>query len=98
MLIGIGLFFYSLWRALKPEAAAAWLTSLADSPQGWALILLVSGFLISIFGLVRLIAGSAYAEARHRTALVEFSFRAGGLISMIAGGAMMAGGLWLLTR
>jgi hypothetical protein len=98
MVIGIGLFFYSLWRALQPEAAAAWLESLADSPQGWALLLLAFGFFMFVFGLVRLIAGSAYQETRHRTALVELSFRAGGLISMVAGAALLAGGLWLLTR
>jgi hypothetical protein len=97
MVIGIGLFFYSLWRALQPEAAAAWLDSLADSPQGWALLLLAVGFFMFVFGLVRLIAGSAY-EAKHRSALLELSFRAGGLVSMIAGGALLAGGLWLLTR
>jgi hypothetical protein len=48
-----------------------------------------------LFGMVRVISGSAY-RTEQRSVLTDLGFRLGGAVSIITGGLLLLAGLWLV--
>jgi hypothetical protein len=96
-LFGAGLTYYAVWEWMQPGEAGNFLVGLAGLSLGWGILLAVFGFFTLLFGLIRLISGSAHPQEQ-RSALIDFGFRMQGLIGTFVGGLMVAAGLWLMLR
>ena len=96
-LFGAGVTLYAIWEWVQPAAAGAFLAELVDSNRGWGFILITVGFFSLLFGLVRLIVGSAHSSAE-RNIIADIGFRTGGLISTVFGIIIFVIGSWLMFR
>lgn len=94
-LFGVGVTFYSISEWIRPGVAGNFLSGLVKSPQGWGIILITFGFFSLLFGLIRLIAGSAHRQEERR-AVVDLGFRLRGLVSTVVGIVLLAAGIWLI--
>lgn len=94
LLFGAGLTLFAVWEWMQPGAAGDLLTGLAESPQGWGIILSTVGFFSLLFGLIRLISGSAHKN-EYRSASTDLGYRTRGLINTIFGIIMLVVGFWL---
>jgi hypothetical protein len=97
MFFGAGLLFYGIWSWLQPQTASGFLAKLVESHQSWGLLLMAIGFFTCVFGLARLIAGSGQPAEPGRER-VDRALRIRGLLSMLVGVVVLAGGFWLLIR
>lgn len=100
-LLGLAIFFFGLlivsfagWEALSPGAAGRFLSELAATERGLGLLLIVFGFFMALFGIARLVAGSAHPVEQRRP-LTDLGFRLGGLVTLAAGIALVLAGLWI---
>jgi len=96
-LFGAGVTLYAAWEWFQPGVAGATMARLVNSARGWGIILSVSGFFMALFGILRVVAGSAWKK-EERNGLVDFGFRMRGLIGMIIGLLLCLGGFWLVVR
>lgn len=96
-LFGVGVTLYSIWEWMQPGAAENFLVGLVESPRGWGIILITFGFFSLLFGVIRLIAGSAHRR-EERSAIVDLGYRARGLFTVIFGIILLAAGVWLAFR
>ena len=94
-LFGGGLTIFAAWEWLRPGEGARFLANLAATKQGLGIAIAVFGVFTLLFGLVRLIAGSAWKK-EERTTLDEIGFRVRGFIGVIVGLVLIGGGLWLV--
>ena len=93
-LFGVGLTSYAVWEWVQPGAAGAYLAGLVGSARGWGILLLIFGIFMTLFGILRLVTGSAWKKDEQQP-LVDFGFRLRGLISLALGILLILGGLWL---
>jgi hypothetical protein len=94
LLIGAALVLFSVWDFMQPGAVRSFLEGLWDTNRGRGMLLMTAGVFPFLFGLVRVLAGSAYRQDQ-RSKLVDFGFRLGGVAGMAVGLLLMAGGAWL---
>ncbi|WKZ42689.1 MAG: hypothetical protein QY302_11365 [Anaerolineales bacterium] len=97
LLFGTAVSFYAFYEWTTPGAAGKFLAGLVGSPRGWGILLITFGFFTLLFGLIRLIAGSAH-RPEERSRWVDFGYRARGLVNLIAALIALIGGVWLLVK
>lgn len=96
-LFGAGVTLYSISEWMQPGAAGNFLAGLAASNRGRGILLLAFGFFSLLFGLIRLIAGSAH-RPEERRGVVDLGYRARGLFNVVFGIILLAAGVWLALR
>jgi len=94
-LFGTGILLYSASEWFQPGKANQFLTSLVESNRGWGILLIVFGFFTPLFGIIRLISGSAHSPEQ-RSLWVDLGFRVQGLIGTVFGALLLAVGIWLM--
>lgn len=94
-LFGVGLVTFAAWEWIQPGRAGEFLTGLVGSNRGRGSLLITFGFFTLLFGLIRLIAGSAHSNEQ-RQALVDAGYRMRGLINLVVGILLIAAGAWLI--
>lgn len=96
-LFGAGLLLFALWDWLTPGDAGEVLGEFVMSQRGLGVFLMVFGFFTLLFGLIRLISGSAHSP-EERNAWVDLGFRLRGLITIIVGILLFIAGGWLFIQ
>ena len=96
-LFGAILIFYAGWEWLMPGKAGEFLAGLVKTERGLGIFLIVFGSFTFLFGLIRLISGSAHSPAE-RSAWVDFGFRFQGLIGFVVGILLLIAGGWLFIK
>ena len=96
-LFGIGIILYAFLEWTQPGTAGKSLAGLVGSSRGWGILLVTFGFFTLFFGLIRLIAGSAH-RPEERNGLVDFGYRARGLVNLVVAIVLLAVGVWLIFK
>lgn len=96
-LFGAGISFYAFLEWTSPGTTGEYLAGLVKSSRGWGILLITFGVFTLLFGLIRLIAGSA-PRPEERSAITDFRYRARGLVNVVVGLAALAGGVWLMFK
>ena len=96
-LFGAGVTLYAFLEWTQPGMAGEHLAGLVKSSRGWGILLITFGFFTLLFGLIRLIAGSAH-RPEERSGIVDFSYRARGLVNIVVGILLFVAGVWLMVR
>ena len=96
-LFGAGVTLYAFLEWTNPGTAGKYLAGLVESSLGWGILLITFGFFSLLFGLIRLIAGSAH-RPEERSGLVDFSYRARGLVNVVVGVMLIVAGVWLIFK
>lgn len=96
-LFGIGVALYAFLEWTQPGTAGKYLAGLVGSSRGWGILFIIFGFFTLLFGLIRLIAGSAH-RPEERSGVVDFGYRARGLVNVIVGIVLCVVGFWTLFR
>lgn len=96
-LFGAGLIVFAVWDWFTPDNAGELLGEFVKSKRGLGVFLMVFGFFTSLFGLIRLIAGSAH-NPEQRSAWTDFGFRLRGLITTVVGILLLIAGGWLFVQ
>ena len=96
-LFGIGVTLYAFFEWTQPGTAGKYLAGLVGSSRGWGILLITFGFFTLLFGLIRLIAGSAH-RPEESSGLVEFGYRARGLVNVVVGILLLVAGIWLALK
>jgi len=94
-LFGAMLVVYAAVEWLAQGMAEKYLTVLVESNRGWGILLITFGLFTLLFGLVRLISGSAHSPDE-RNRWTDFGFRTLGLIGSLAGFLLIVAGCFLL--
>lgn len=97
LLFGVGIVAYVVMEWTQPGEAGKYLVGLVGTNRGWSILLFVFGFFTLLFGLVRLIAGSAHSKEERRV-LTDLWFRFQGLIGTIVGILLLAAGAWFWIK
>lgn len=96
-LFGAGISLYAFIEWTSPGTAGEYLADLVRSSRGWGMTLITFGFFALLFGLIRLIAGSAH-RPEERSAVTDFGYRARGAVNVVIGLVALAGGIWLMFK
>jgi hypothetical protein len=96
-LFGIGVTLYAFFEWTQPGMAGKFLEGLVGSSRGWGILFITFGFFTLLFGLIRLIAGSAH-RPEERSGAVDFGYRARGLVNVVVGVILLVAGVWLVFR
>lgn len=96
-LFGAGVSLYTFLEWTSPGMAGKYLEDLVNSSRGWGILLITFGFFTLLFGLIRLIAGGAHRPGE-RSGIVDFGYRARGLVNIVVGLVALAGGVWLMLK
>ena len=96
-LFGAGVTLYAFLEWTNPGTAGDYLAGLVKSSRGWGILLITFGLFTLLFGLIRLVAGSAH-RPEERSAVTDFGYRARGAVNIIIGLAALAGGVWLMFK
>lgn len=94
-LFGAGVTLYAFLEWMSPGTAGEHLAGLVKSTRGWGILLITFGFFVLLFGLIRLIAGSAHLP-EERSGVVDLSYRARGLVNIVVGCLLFIAGVWLM--
>lgn len=93
-LLGAGVSLYAFLEWTQPGMTGNYLAGLVGSSRGWGILLIAFGFFSLLFGLIRLIAGSAH-RPEERSGVVDLSYRVRGLVNVVVGIILLAAGVWL---
>lgn len=96
-LFGTGLILYAVWEWLVPGRVGDFLAEIVKTQRGLGVFLAILGFFTALFGLIRLISGSAH-NPEVRSAWVDLGFRVQGLFGLIVGILLLIAGGWLLVK
>lgn len=96
-LFGVGISLYGFLEWTSRGVAGTYLEGLVNSSRGWGILLLAFGFFTLLFGLIRLIAGSAH-RLEERSGWVDFGYRARGLFNTVLGFILLVVGAWLFFK
>ena len=96
-LFGAGVTLYAFLEWTNPGTAGEYLAGLVKSSRGWGILLITFGLFTLLFGLIRLVAGSAH-RPEERSAVTDFGYRARRAVNIIIGLAALAGGVWLMFK
>ena len=97
LLFGVGIVAYVAMEWIQPGVAEDFLAGLVNSDRGWSILLFFFGFFTLLFGLVRLIAGSAHSKEERRL-LTDLWFRFQGLVGTVVGILLLTAGVWFRIR
>lgn len=92
-IFGAGLILYAASEWLQPGEAGPFLEGLVRTDRGWGILLITFGFFALLFGLIRVISGSAHGPEQH-SAWVDIGFRIQGLVGCVVGALLLFGGVW----
>lgn len=95
LLFGAGILFHTIVEWMILSLANAFPEGLVDTNRGRGVLCLVFGFFILLFGLIRLISGSAHSPEL-RSGWVDLGFRLRGLFGGVIGILLSAVGVWLI--
>lgn len=96
-LFGAGVALYGFFEWTQPGTAGKFLAGLVGSSRGWGILLIAFGFFTLLFGLIRLIAGSAH-RPEERSGAIDFGYRVRGLVNVVVAIVLLVAGGWLLLR
>jgi hypothetical protein len=96
-LFGAGVTLYAFLEWTQSGTAGEYLAGLVKSSRGWGILLITFGFFTLLFGLIRLIAGSAH-RPEERSVVTDVGYRARGVINVVVGLVALAGGVWLMLK
>ena len=96
-LFGVGVALYAFFEWTQPGTAGEYLAGLVKSSRGWGILLIIFGLFTLLFGLIRLIAGSAH-RPEERSAVTDFGYRARGAVNVVVGLVALTGGVWLMFK
>jgi hypothetical protein len=96
-LFGAGLMLYSAWDWFAPGKAGEFLAGLVETNRGRGILFITFGFFTLLFGLIRLVSGSAHSPEL-RSTWVDFGFRIQGLIGSVIGILLLIAGGWLFIK
>ena len=96
-LFGAGVTLYAFLEWTQSGTAGEYLAGLVKSSRGWGILLITFGFFTLLFGLIRLIAGSAN-RPEERSVVTDVGYRARGVINVVVGLVALAGGVWLMLK
>jgi hypothetical protein len=94
-LFGGGIVTYTAWDWIQPGKAGDFITGLVGSNRGRGILLITFGFFTLLFGLIRIIAGSAHSDEQ-RQVLVDVGFRMRGFVNFVIGILLVTAGVWLI--
>ncbi|GIK10132.1 MAG: hypothetical protein JETCAE02_00080 [Anaerolineaceae bacterium] len=97
LLFGALVLAHAFYEWTSPGAAGNFLAGLVGSSRGWGVLLITFGFFTLLFGLIRLIAGSAH-RPEERSEWTDFGYRARGLVNLIVGLVALTAGVWLIFK
>lgn len=97
LLSGAGSIAFVVWDWFTPADAGQLLGEFVKSKRGLGVFLLVFGFFTMLFGLIRLISGSAHSP-EERNAWTDLDFRLHGLLNLIVGALLFIAGGWLFVQ
>ena len=95
LLFGLGILLYTIVDWTNPGMANAFLVSLVDSKGGRGVLCIVFGFFTFLFGVIRLISGSAHSPEQ-RSFWVDLGFRIRGFFGVLIGIILTMIGIWLI--
>lgn len=95
LLFGAGILLHTIVEWMNPGRANAFLVSLVDSNRGRGVLCIAFSFFIFLFGLIRLISGSAHSPEL-RSGWVDLGFRLWGLFGVLIGILLSVVGVWLM--
>lgn len=95
LLFGAGILLHTIVEWMNPGMANAFLVSLVDTNRGRGVLCTTFGFFILLFGLIRLISGSAH-NLELRSGWVDLGFRLRGLLGVLIGMLLVVVGVWLM--
>ena len=93
LLFGAGILLHTIVEWMNPGMANAFLVSLVDTDRGRGVLCITFGLFILLFGLIRLISGSAHSPAL-RSGWVDLGFRLRGLLGVLIGILFGVVGVW----
>lgn len=94
-LFGVGVALYAFFEWTQPGVAGKFLASLVQTNRGRGVLAIVFGFFTLLFGVIRLIAGSAHSKEERRV-LIDINFRVWGVINLIVGMLLLGVGVWFI--
>lgn len=94
-LFGVGVSVYAFFEWTHPGLAGKFLASLVEINRGWGILAATFGFFMFLFGLIRLIAGSAHPKEQRRV-LTDIHFRMWGVVNILVGAFLIGLGTWLM--
>lgn len=94
-LFGVGVALYALFEWTQPGKAGEFLASLVETNRGRGTLAVAFGLFMFLFGLIRLIAGSAHSKEQSRVP-TEIHFRMWGIVNAIVGVFLIGLGIWLI--
>ena len=94
---GAGVTLYAFFEWIQPGTAGKSLAGLVGSSRGWGILLITFGFFTLLFGLIRLIAGSAH-RPKERSGQVDFGYRTRGLVNVVIAIVLLVAGMWLVLK
>jgi hypothetical protein len=97
LLFGLGITLYTFFDWIRPGTPGKYLEGLVGSPLGWGIMLVTVGLFTIMFGLIRLIAGSAHRPGE-RSGTIDLGYRVRGLINILIGVILLGGGIWFLIK
>lgn len=96
LLAGLGASVAALAALVNPAAAQTFLEQFLDTPAGWGTLLAGLGVFVSLYGLTRLLAGSAAVSRTVGTRLKDLGYRGVGALSLLVGLVLIGLGLVLI--
>jgi hypothetical protein len=88
MIIGLGTL-----ELFRPGGAGAFIDRLVSSSFGLASVVGLAGLMTAAFGVIRILSGSATSPGTHGK-LVEFSIKAGGVVTALVGLGLLFLAVW----
>jgi hypothetical protein len=96
-LFGVGVLLYAFFEWTQPGLAGKYLASLVETNRGRGILVATFGFFTLLFGVIRLIAGSAH-RPEERSGNVDLGYRARGLVNTVIGVLLLVAGVWLMFK
>jgi hypothetical protein len=97
VLFGLICVLAALAGLFAPEQAQAVVDQALETPAGWGVLLTILGVFLSLYGLTRLLSGSASVSTGFQIQLRDAGYRLFGGVCLLLGLALVALGLTLIT-
>lgn len=96
VLAGLGVGLAAMAAIMAPEAARAWLEQAMDTAAGWGLLSLILGVFLGLYGLIRLLGGSGWAQSGLYSRAANVGYRGMGGLFLVLSLLLVGVGLLLL--
>lgn len=94
MVIGLMIVGLTLLEIFKPGGASAFVDRLVSSTAGLASVIALVGIFMAVFGVIRILSGSATSSGTHRK-LIDLGIKTGGAITAMVGFGLILLAIWL---